>query len=79
MVGEVDKHIKQYKEGSARNEGIICIHLDLKHGEIKFLVNGVDHGIAVKNITQRKNVTYCLAVRLYYSKATAEIIHFRRK
>ena len=60
------------------NRGEVLIRLDLKHGEIRFSLNGIDQGIAFKNIKQGKDIKYRLVGKMYHKEASIEIVQFCR-
>ena len=56
------------------NEISIC--LDLGRAELKFILNGMDQGIAFKNIKKREDVKYRLMVTLWSVDDSVEIQSF---
>ena len=55
----------------------LTMHLNLKNGQLTYFINDLNQGIAFNNISQGKDITYRLAITLYGTGASVQILNFK--
>ena len=77
-IYKMDGNDNQPKYGDEYGDDDISIKEDLKQGEMRFLVNGKDQGIAYRDIYKDKDVKYRLIVSICGKDVSVEIINFSK-
>ena len=72
------KNWKAYGDGYQQSD-IVSIHLNMKQGKIRFLINGKDQGIAYKHICKDQHVKYRLFATIYHEDEGVEIVNFSKQ
>ena len=68
-----------FKYGAMFDEGdIVEIEMDLQKAEIKLEINGIDQGVAFKNVVKTNDMDYILIRSLSCIADSVEILDFKK-
>ena len=79
MIPKNNNYWRDYAKNNFNENDIISIRLHLEQREIGFAINGVDQGVAYRNIKKSKDIHYRLMVAMFFKDDSVQVTEFLKR